>query len=79
VSKSLQVLSVVILTASVFPETLRSIVGDGSIPPPTLNSSPIMIVQRRRMERQLSAAGLASEPVDRPPHKKVRCAARLAR
>lgn len=57
-----------------FPETLRSIVGDGSIPPPTLNASPIMILQRKRKERELRAAGLEPEEDDvaRPPHKPVR-------
>ncbi|WVQ78691.1 hypothetical protein IAT38_000778 [Cryptococcus sp. DSM 104549] len=51
------------------PETLRSLVGDGSIPPPTLNSSPIMLYQRRKMERELRERGEEGEKVERPPPK----------
>lgn len=58
------------------PETLRALVGDGSIPPPMLNASPQMCLQRRKMERELKANGQEKEHVDRPPKKKV-CPAHL--
>ncbi|KAG8992036.1 hypothetical protein FRB94_012033 [Tulasnella sp. JGI-2019a] len=54
-----------------FPETLRSLVGDGSIPPPTLNSSPVMLVKKRRMAREAKARGdRAEEKLERSPRKK---------
>ncbi|KAG8990670.1 hypothetical protein FRB94_013187 [Tulasnella sp. JGI-2019a] len=53
-----------------FPETLRSLVGDGSIPPPTLNSSPIMLIKKRRMAREAKARGDRAEKMERPPRKK---------
>lgn len=56
---------------SFYPETLRSIVGDGSIPPPALNASPIAIYQTRKHKAELKAAGIEEEPVERPPPKKV--------
>ncbi|OCF45038.1 hypothetical protein I317_01089 [Kwoniella heveanensis CBS 569] len=51
------------------PETLRSIVGDGSIPPPALNTSPIVLMQRRKMAKELQDASHDSEEVQRPPPK----------
>ncbi|WVQ62951.1 uncharacterized protein L199_001100 [Kwoniella botswanensis] len=49
------------------PETLRSLVGDGSIPPPALNTSPIILLQQRRMKKELMED---EEKVERPPRKK---------
>lgn len=51
---------------SFYPETLRSIVGDGSLPPPALNASPIALWHMHQQRK----AGIESEPVERPPHKK---------
>lgn len=56
----------------IFPETLRSLVGDGSIPPPALCASPGMLIQRRKMQRELKEKGLEKTHVDRPPKKPVR-------
>lgn len=53
------------------PETLRSIVGDGSIPPPSLNMSPIMLLRKRRMNRELKANGGEKEHIERPPRRPV--------
>ncbi|KAM0753668.1 MFS general substrate transporter [Meredithblackwellia eburnea MCA 4105] len=55
-----------------FPETLRSLVGDGSIPPPALNSSPVILYQRRKMAREAAERGEVEgeqEEVVRPPKK----------
>jgi hypothetical protein len=52
---------------SFMPETLRSLVGDGSLPPPKLNSSP----QQLWTARQAAKAGFEEEQVERPPLKKV--------
>jgi len=54
------------------PETLRSIVGDGSIPPPPLNMSPPMLWRHRKVKHQLAKTGEEGEHIDRPPRKKVR-------
>ncbi|ODN98058.1 hypothetical protein I350_07700 [Cryptococcus amylolentus CBS 6273] len=54
------------------PETLRSLVGDGSIPPPPLNTSPIVLIQKRNAARKAAAANAPPEPVEeieRPPRK----------
>ncbi|WVW79763.1 hypothetical protein I302_101733 [Kwoniella bestiolae CBS 10118] len=48
------------------PETLRSLVGDGSIPPPALNTSPIILIQQRRMKKEMNEE---EEKVERPPRK----------
>ncbi|KAL1410207.1 multidrug transporter [Vanrija albida] len=45
-----------------FPETLRSLVGDGSIPPPLLNASPVQMYQRWKRTAE-------PELVDRPPRR----------
>lgn len=39
------------LTVSFFPETLRSLVGDGSYPPPTINLTPLAMLKRKRQTR----------------------------
>ncbi|BEI95796.1 hypothetical protein CcaverHIS631_0107450 [Cutaneotrichosporon cavernicola] len=49
-----------------YPETLRSIVGDGSIPPPPLNASPIALWHMHQQKK----AGVEPDPIDRPLHKK---------
>jgi hypothetical protein len=49
------------------PETLRSLVGDGSIPPPPLSMSPPMLWHRRQMKRELAKTGGEKEHVERPP------------
>ncbi|WWC87498.1 uncharacterized protein L201_002388 [Kwoniella dendrophila CBS 6074] len=52
------------------PETLRSLVGDGSIPPPALNTSPIILLRQRKMKRELKEKGeVEGEKVERPPRK----------
>ncbi|WVQ77779.1 hypothetical protein IAR50_007469 [Cryptococcus sp. DSM 104548] len=54
------------------PETLRSLVGDGSIPPPPLNTSPIVLIQKHNAARKAAAADSPPEPVEefeRPPRK----------
>ncbi|WVQ94439.1 hypothetical protein IAU59_001518 [Kwoniella sp. CBS 9459] len=51
------------------PETLRSIVGDGSIAPPALNTSPIVLMQRRKMAKKLRESGEEGAEVHRPPPK----------
>jgi hypothetical protein len=53
------------------PETLRSLVGDGSIPPPPLSMSPGMYWQQRKTEREYKARGEEIEHVARPSAKKV--------
>jgi hypothetical protein len=58
---------------SVLPETLRSLVGDGSIRPPAICMSPIALFQQRRVEKRIEATGEAQEPVERPSRKKVCC------
>ncbi|RSH94560.1 hypothetical protein EHS25_004364 [Saitozyma podzolica] len=40
-----------------FPETLRSLVGDGSLPPPLLNCTPAALVRRKRELRELKERG----------------------
>ncbi|WWC69009.1 uncharacterized protein I206_102945 [Kwoniella pini CBS 10737] len=53
------------------PETLRSLVGDGSIPPPPLNTSPIILLQQRKMRRDLAEKGEieVEETIEKPPRK----------
>ncbi|KAK8861358.1 hypothetical protein IAR55_002177 [Kwoniella newhampshirensis] len=51
------------------PETLRSLVGDGSIPPPAFNASPLQLMRRRKMEKALSEKGEVGEEIERPPRK----------
>jgi hypothetical protein len=59
------------------PETLRSLVGDGSLEPPTLNASPTMIYRRHKLAKQAkerAEKGQVVEEVEeviRPPRKKV--------
>jgi hypothetical protein len=55
------------LTISLLPETLRSLVGDGSIPPPMLNCTPQAYRRRRREEKQAEKEGRPPVLVDRPP------------
>lgn len=58
--------------SSFMPETLRSLVGDGSIPPPPLSMSPGMYWHQRQMEKERKARGEEIEHVERPPAKRVR-------
>ncbi|WWD16739.1 hypothetical protein CI109_101170 [Kwoniella shandongensis] len=51
------------------PETLRSIVGDGSMPPPAFNASPLILLRRRKMKKELAERGEVGEKVKRPPRK----------
>ncbi|WWC60004.1 uncharacterized protein I303_102567 [Kwoniella dejecticola CBS 10117] len=51
------------------PETLRSLVGDGSIPPPALNTSPIILLQQRKMKKDLAEKGEVEEVIEKPPRK----------
>lgn len=44
-----------------YPETLRSLVGDGSLPPPTICSSPIAIWQKKQREKKARAEIEAGE------------------
>ncbi|ORX37291.1 major facilitator superfamily domain-containing protein [Kockovaella imperatae] len=52
-----------------FPETLRSLVGDGSIPPPMSNMSPMMLYKHSKMKRDVKKRGEEWEHTDRPPRK----------
>ncbi|OWT38522.1 hypothetical protein AYX14_05816 [Cryptococcus neoformans] len=54
------------------PETLRSLVGDGSIPPPALSASPVELYQRRKLAKKMAETGQELEPVQRPPPKPYR-------
>jgi len=54
------------LMSSLLPETLRSLVGDGTIPPPLLNCTPQAYRRRRREERQANEEGRPPVLVDRP-------------
>ena len=56
-----------LIVFSFMPETLRSLVGDGSIPPPPLNMSPPMFWRYRKAKKH----GEEVEKVDRPPRKPV--------
>ncbi|WWC68737.1 uncharacterized protein I206_102671 [Kwoniella pini CBS 10737] len=40
-----------------FPETLRALVGDGSVPPPLLNCTPAALMRRKRELKELSEKG----------------------
>ncbi|WWC60193.1 uncharacterized protein I303_102758 [Kwoniella dejecticola CBS 10117] len=40
-----------------FPETLRALVGDGSIPPPLLNCTPAALMRRKRALKDLEERG----------------------
>lgn len=42
---------------SFFPETLRSLVGDGTIPPPLLNCTPAALLRRKRELREMEHRG----------------------
>ncbi|ODO09660.1 hypothetical protein I350_01873 [Cryptococcus amylolentus CBS 6273] len=54
----LVILTGVILVPLIFllPETLRSLVGDGSIPPPPLNRTPIQVYQNHKTSKARAAA-----------------------
>ncbi|WVQ78721.1 hypothetical protein IAT38_000808 [Cryptococcus sp. DSM 104549] len=43
------------------PETLRSIVGDGSIPPPPLNCTPAALMKRKREMKEMEKRGETPE------------------
>jgi hypothetical protein len=66
-----------LIRTSLMPETLRSLVGDGSLEPPTLNASPTMIYRRHKLAKQAkerAEKGQVVEEVEeviRPPRKKV--------
>ncbi|ODO09248.1 hypothetical protein I350_02848 [Cryptococcus amylolentus CBS 6273] len=51
------------------PETLRSLVGNGSIPPPKLNSSPMELYRNSKVSNKQAADGIQVEKVERPPRK----------
>ncbi|GAA5891148.1 hypothetical protein JCM5296_004909 [Sporobolomyces johnsonii] len=51
------------------PETLRSVVGNGSIPARGLNRSLISIIQDRRRARNPDADAISIATVDKPPKK----------
>ncbi|ORY25281.1 major facilitator superfamily domain-containing protein [Naematelia encephala] len=51
------------------PETLRSVVGDGSIPPPPYCMSPIMLFRHRRMQKEMKKRGEEGQKIERPPQK----------
>ena len=53
------------------PETLRSLVGDGSIPPPRLNSSPQQLWQHHKATVERKRTGVEKVHVDRPEKRKV--------
>lgn len=62
----------VVLTGIVFflPETLRSLVGDGSIPPPKLNSSPQQLWQHHKATVERKRTGVEKVHVNRPAKRK---------
>lgn len=64
----------VVLVPLIFflPETLRSLVGNGSIPPPSLSASPVELYQRRKLAKKMAETGEELEPVQRPPPKPYR-------
>jgi hypothetical protein len=62
-----------VLIYSLLPETLRSLVGDGSIPPPALNCTPQAYRRRKREKRQAEQDGREATVVDRPPRVPVSC------
>ncbi|WWD16590.1 hypothetical protein CI109_101018 [Kwoniella shandongensis] len=47
-----------------FPETLRSLVGDGSIPPPLLNCTPAALLRRKRELKEMQEKGETPEALD---------------
>ncbi|WVQ72078.1 hypothetical protein IAR50_001623 [Cryptococcus sp. DSM 104548] len=51
------------------PETLRSLVGNGSIPPPKLNAVPTELYRHHKLANAQAAAGIEMEQVKRPPRK----------
>lgn len=56
---------------SLLPETLRSLVGDGSIPPPMINCTPMMYRRRRQEKRKAKEEGTECRITDRPPRTPV--------
>lgn len=50
-----------ILTLAFFPETCRTVVGNGSIPPPKWNKSLVNVIQERRLKKE----GTLSDPKER--------------
>ncbi|WVR03902.1 hypothetical protein IAU60_000901 [Kwoniella sp. DSM 27419] len=52
---------VVIPMILAFPETLRSLVGDGSLPPPLLNCTPAALLRRKRELREAAQDGETPE------------------
>lgn len=61
----------IVLMDSFMPETLRSLVGDGSIPPPTFSMSPMMLFRKRQMDKDLKSRGEDKVHIDRPPPRPV--------
>ncbi|KAL8276745.1 hypothetical protein RQP46_010854 [Phenoliferia psychrophenolica] len=65
--------TVLIPLVLVYPETLRSLVGDGSIPPPAFSLSPLQLLQRqRRSIKEGDDWEKASAQVERPTAKPFR-------
>jgi len=64
---------------SVLPETLRTIVGDGSITPPFLNARPIEFIRQRRLHKTPldKASRLPLEYQHKLERKKVRIPSRI--
>ena len=58
---------------SFFPETLRSLVGDGSIPPPLLNCTPAVLLRRKREMKEIRERGGEDVRVTRSHRAKVGC------
>ncbi|KAL8291500.1 hypothetical protein RQP46_002478 [Phenoliferia psychrophenolica] len=63
--------TVLIPLVLVYPETLRSLVGDGSIAPPAFSRSPLQLLQLRRTARK-STEELEKIEVERPKAKPYR-------
>ena len=61
----------ILLSSSLLPETLRSLVGDGSIPPPMINCTPMMYRRRRQEKRKAHEEGRECKVADRPPRTPV--------
>lgn len=59
------------LNRSLLPETLRSLVGDGSIPPPMINCTPVMYRRRRQEKRKAQGEGTECRVTDWPPRTPV--------
>ena len=59
------------LTTRFVPETMRGLVGNGSIPPPPMNMTPGMFIKHMKEKRRREAAGEEMPIIERGPQKAV--------